>query len=134
MFSISVDGFEDGCCKLLAKLLAFVVNVAVGTPAEVDALEGTTALLLCLQDGFHSRAAILVYDECLACRQLLNLFTCKVKGCLQYSTLAGHGNHLVVLMPKGRTDAPRVAHGKHLAAASHAAHHVAAVVVRHRGT
>ena len=75
-----------------------------------------------------------MYDECLACRQLLNVFTSEVKGCLQYSTLAGHGYHLVVLMPEGRTDAPRVAHGKHLAAARHAAHHIAAVVVRHRGT
>ena len=53
MIGISVNRFEDGCRELLTKLLALMVDVAIGTSTEIDALERTTCLLLSLQDRFH---------------------------------------------------------------------------------
>ena len=133
MLGVTVDGLEDGCCELLPKLFALTVDVAVGTTTEVDALERTSRLLLGLQDCFQSRGAVLMHDERLACRQLLNVIAGEVEGRLQYGTLTGNGHNLIVPIEEGRPYAPRVAHSKHLAAACHAAHHVASVVVGHRG-
>ena len=74
-----------------------------------------------------------MHDECLACRQLFNVIATEVEGRLQYGTLAGDAGDFVVPIEEGWPYAPRVAHGEHLAAARHATHHVASVVVGHRG-
>ena len=57
----------------------------------------------------------------------------QVEARLNDRTLRGQDHYFVILIPEGRTYAPRVADGKQLAAACHPAHHVASVKVRHRG-
>ena len=46
---------------------------------------------------------------------------------ISYGAFRCHHHYLVVLIPEGGSDAPGVAHAQHLAAARHAAKHVAAV-------
>ena len=57
----------------------------------------------------------------------MNLIGLEGEHRLYDGALGGHHDHLVVPVPEGGPDAPRVAHGEHLAAARQAAHHVAAV-------
>ena len=130
---IAADGPQDGRRELLAELLALVVDVAVVAAAEIDALEGAARRRAGLEDRLQRGTAVLVNDQRLTGGQLLHRLAGEVEGGLQHDALAGHGNHLVVAVEEGRPDAPGVAHGKHLAGARHAAHHVAAVVVGHRG-
>ena len=63
----------------------------------------------------------------------MDVLALEVEGGLEHGTFAGHGYQLVVTAIEGRPDAPGVAHGEHLAAACEAAHHIASVVVAHRG-
>ena len=128
---IAPDGFQGGVGQLLAQLLALQVDVAVGTPAEVDSLERALEVPLRREDGLQSGLAVAVDDEGLPRLQLDDVFAGQVEGGLEHGTLAGQCHHLVVTVEEGRADAPRVADGKHLAASRQAAHHVAAVVGMH---
>ena len=117
----------------MTQLLAFAVDVAVGTSAEVYALERTARQLLRLQDGFHDRSTVVMNDESMSSRQLLHIFACEVECSLQHRPLACYSHNLVVPVEEGRANAPGVAHCKHLAATGHATHHVSTIVVGHRG-
>ena len=52
MCHIAVDGFHNAGHQLLTQLFPFVVDVAVGTSAEIDAFERTAIVFLLGQDGF----------------------------------------------------------------------------------
>ena len=117
---------------MLAQSLALLVDVAVGAPAEVDALKRAGAQFLGGHDLLQMTLSVAADNERLAGLKLTDVLSLQVKRRLQYGALAGNGHHLVVAIVEGRTDAPRVAHGEHLARSRQAAHHVAAVVVLHR--
>ena len=117
----------------MSQLLALAVDVAVGTSAEVYALERTARLLLRLQDGFHDRSAVVMNDESMSSGQLLHIVACEVECGLQHRPFACYSHHIIVPVEESRANAPGVAHGKHLAATGHATHHIAAIVVGHRG-
>ena len=77
--------------------------------------------------------AVFMYYQCLTWHQLMHLVTVDIKCGLQHGALAGQGYDLVVAVVKGGTDAPGVAHAKHLATTGKSAHHKTAVVVLHGG-
>ena len=56
----------------------------------------------------------------------------KVKGRLQHRALTGHGHNFLIDVIEQRTDAPGVAHGKHLTRTRQSAHHIAAIIMTHR--
>ena len=74
-----------------------------------------------------------MYNQCLTRLEVLNVFSLQIEARLNDRALRCQHHHLVVLIPESRTDAPRVAHGKHLSAARQSAHHIATVEMRHRG-
>ena len=72
------------------------------------------------------------HDQGLTGTELVDVVGLQVEGRLDDGALTGHDDDLLVLIPEGRAYAPGIAHGEHLAAARQAAHHVAAVEMRHR--
>ena len=130
---VAVDGFQNGLRQLLAQSFALLIDVTIGATTEVDTLERAGGKFLCRHNLFQSALTILTDDECLARLQFADVVGSKVEGGLQYGTFAGQSHNLVVAIVERRTDAPGVAYGEHLARACQSAHHVAAVVVLHRG-
>ena len=124
---VVVGCLQDAGHQLLSQQLAFAVDVHVAAAAEVDALEGAGTELTGLVDLHRAQAARLADEDGLSRLQFADAVGRHVEHGLYHRTLAGQHGYLVVLIPEGRTDAPRVADGKALAAARQAAHHVAAV-------
>ena len=69
----------------------------------------------------------------MAGRQFDDILAFQVERGLQDGTFAGQDDDLVVLVIESRTNAPRIANGKHLAASRQSAHHVTTVEIAHRG-
>ena len=130
---IIVHRFQYGFGKQFAQFLALGIDVAVRTTAEIDSLKGTCGVSLALQDAVNAAVTVTTDNNSLAGLQLLHLIALYVERCLEHRALAGHGHHLVVAVVKGRTYAPRVAHGEHFAAAGEAADNVTAVEIGHGG-
>ena len=133
MINVSVDGLEDGRCQLFTQTFAFLIDVAVGAATEVDTFEGTCRELPGGHNLFEPALSVSADDKCLAGLEFVDVVGMKIKGRLQYRSLAGESDDFVIAIVKRRTDAPGVAHGKHLAAACQSTHHVASIVVTHRG-
>ena len=62
---IAIDGFHDGRRQLFAQSFALLIDVAIGTTTEVDALERAGAQLLGWHNLLQAALAVLMYDECL---------------------------------------------------------------------
>ena len=104
-----------------------MVNVTIRSATEVDALERAGRQRLRLEDLLHTQLTVSACDEGLPGLELHNFVHFEIEGGLQHRTLAGQGKNLVVLVPKRRTDAPRVAQHEGFAATRDAAHHITAV-------
>ena len=128
---IVIDRLEDGIRELLSELLALVVDIAVASAGEVDALEGAGGVATLRHDLVHGALAGLIDDDGLAGLQLLDVLTLEVEGGLQHRALRGDDDDLVVLVVEARTDAPGVAHGEEVAAAGDATDDIASVEVGH---
>ena len=129
---VAVDGPQDGLGQLLTQTLALLIDVAVGTAAEVDTLERTAALSLLPENLLHDDVAVASDDEGLAGLQFADGVGLQSEAGLNDGPLAGHDDHLVVVVVESGSDAPWVAHGKHFAAARQTTHHVASVEAVHR--
>ena len=129
---VAADGLADGRREQPAQLFALAVDVAVGASAEVDALEAALPCLLRRHNLFGAHLAAPLHRQHLPRQQFRNPVGIEVEARLYHRPFACHHHHFVVLIPEGRPYAPRVAHGKHLARACNAAHHVASVKERHR--
>ena len=127
VLQIPTNGFVDLRCELFTQGLAFAVDVAVASPTEIDALEGTSVVSSGLEDLGESHVAVLADGKSLAGEEFVDAIGGKVEGGLDDRTFAGDHKHLFVPVPEGGTDGPRVAHGEHLATACEAAEHVAAI-------
>ena len=110
---VSVDGLQDGWSQLLSQSFTLLIDVAVGTPAEVYAFKTAGAQLSGGHNLFQMTFAVATHDEGLARHQLMNIVALEVEGCLQHGALAGYSHNLVVAIVERRTDAPGVAYGKH---------------------
>ena len=130
---VVVHGLQYRSCELFAQLLALVIDVAVGAPAEVDALERTCRVSSRRQDALDGTLAVPLHHQGRARFEFLHVFTLQVERCLQHGAFARQGHDFVVLVVECRANAPRVAHGEHLSASRNTTHHVASVEVGHRG-
>ena len=130
---LAVDGIMDGLHELLAKFLSLLIDVAVGTTTEIDALEGALGISLSGYDFLNRTPPVLIDNQRMAGGQFDDILALQAKRGLQDGALAGQHDDFVVHVIEGRTDAPGVANGKHLAAARESAHHIAAIEIRHRG-
>ena len=127
VFHLIIDGFEDVRHKTAPHLLAFLVNVTIRSTTEVHALKRAGRQRLRLEDLFHTQLTVSACDEGLPGLELHNFVHFEIEGGLQHRALAGQGKNLVVLVPKRRTNAPRIAQHEGFAATRDAAHHITAV-------
>ena len=130
---VTVYRLHNGLDELLAQTLALLIDVAVGAAAEVDALKRAGAQLLRGKNLFQTYLPVLMDNDGLSRLKFRDVVCGEIEGGLNHRPLAGEHHHLIVTIIKSRPDTPRVAHGEHLARASHPAHHIAAVKVGHRG-
>ena len=133
VLEVAVDGLVDLRGELFTEGFAFAVDVAVTASAEVYALERAGVIAFRSQDLGEGDVAVLVNRQCLSGEKLADAVSGQVEGGLDDRALACHHQDLVVPIPERRTDAPRIAHGEHLTAASEAAQHIAAVEERGGG-
>ena len=127
VLQVAVHGAQDVVAQLPPQRLALAVDVAVASAAEIDALEGAGLHRLGSDDLLQPRLAVPPHAQCLSRLQFMDLLGLEGEHRLYDGALGRHHDHFVVPIPEGRTDAPRVAHGEHLAAARQATHHIAAV-------
>ena len=127
VFQVASDGGIDTFGQLFAEGFSLTVDVAVGASTEIDAFEGACVVATGRENLCEGDGAILVDGQCLACLQFVDVVSLHAEGGLNDGSLGGHHQHLFVLIPEGRTDAPRVAHGKHFATARESAQHIAAI-------
>ena len=119
--------------QLFAQSFALLVDVAVGTATEVDALERAGAQFLGRHYLLQSAFAVFMYYQCLTWQQFMHVVTINIKSGLQHGALAGQGYNLVVAVVECGSYAPGVAYAEHLATTRQSAHHKTAVVVLHGG-
>ena len=127
MFQIPANGFQDGIAQLHAQSLTLQVNIAVASTAEIDSFERTGFHLLGLQDLFQTHLSVLMHADRLPRHEFVYLLRLQCENRLDDRTLGSHDQNLIVFIPKGRSDTPRVAQDKHLAAARRPTHHITAV-------
>ena len=87
MSHIALNGLHDGGRELFAQLLAFDVDIAVGTSAEIDAFKAASRRLLRCQYLFQMTLAAFADDERLAGLQFLDVLSLKVEGGLNNGSL-----------------------------------------------
>ena len=122
-----VHGFEDRLDERPPQFLALTVDVHVGAAAEIHAFEGAGLHVLCRQYLLRAQPAAFVHQQGFAGLEFVHVLCFHVERGLNDGAFRCHHHYLVVLIPEGGPDAPGVAHAHHLAAARHAAKHVAAV-------
>ena len=130
---IVVDSLQDRLGQLLAEFLALLIDVLVGTTAEIDALEGTSGITLLLHDALDAALTVFLNQEGGAWHQLLNFLSLQVEGGLEHRALTCQHHNLIILIIESRTDAPRVSHGEHLARTGDTANHITTIKVLHCG-
>ena len=130
---LAVDGIVDGLHELLAKFLSLLIDVAVGTTTEINALKRALGISFSGYDFLDRTPSVLIDNQRMAGWQFDDILTFQAKRCLQDGALAGQHDDFVVHVIECRTNAPGVAKGKHLAASRESAHHIAAIEIRHRG-
>ena len=124
---VAFDGLQDVVAQLPSQGLALAIYIAVATPAEIDALERTGLLLFRRDNLFQTQCAAAPHVDGLSGLEFMDLLRFEGEHGLYDRTFGSHDHHLVIRIPKGGTDAPRVTHGKHLAAAREPADDIAAV-------
>ena len=124
---------KHGHGELFAEFLALLVDVAVATAREVDALKRAGGILLGLKDLLDGVGAVALHQQGVAWLQLLYVVAFEVERSLKHRALTGQGDNLIVHEVERRADSPWVADGEHLARPRQAAHHIAAVEVLHGG-
>ena len=133
MLYVTVDSLHDGRGQLFPQLLTFPIDVAVTATAEVYAFEAACAKLLLRDNLLQPIVTVPTNYDSLPRLQFPDIVGSKVKARLYNRTLRSNDDNLLILIPKCRTYAPRVANGKHLAAAGNATHHISAIKAGHRG-
>ena len=131
MIQIIVDSAEYRRHQPFPQLLPLAVNIHVAAPREVDALERARLVLFRLHDLACMPFAPLIDQEGFAPVQFLDVPRMNVHHGLDDRTFGGDHHDFLIGIIEGRTDAPRVAHGKHLAAPGQSADDKAAVPRRH---
>ena len=61
MVDIAIDGFQDGINQLLTKPFPFVVNVAIGATAEIDAFKRASRIAFLFHDSLNTAFAVASY-------------------------------------------------------------------------
>lgn len=130
MVRVIIDGAQDGRHEVDAHLLALAVDVAVGASAEIYALEGAGGIFLRRDNLLDADLAGPRHEDGLAGKELGDLTSLHVEGCLDHGTLRGKCEHLLVGIPESGAYSPGVAHSEEFAAAGHSAKHIAAVPYR----
>ena len=129
MFHIVVNRLQYRGHKKTSQLLAFVVNVLVTSPAEIDALECAFLHFLRLIDLLQAHLAFFVDQDSLSRLQLVHIISRYIQGCLNHRTLGRQHNDFIILVPESGTDTPRVAHGKGFAATRQSADDITSVPI-----
>ena len=131
VFHVTVNSLYDGGGEEFAQSFALSVDVAVGATAEVYPFKRACPFLLRLKNLLGEALTVVAYSDSLTRLEFVDGLSRDVEGSLDDRALTRYYHHLVVLIPEGRSDAPRVADGKHLARARHATHYVASVKIPH---
>ena len=134
MVYIIVNGTQNEIRQLLTQFLTLLIDLAVVSTTEIDALEGASRIATLGNNLFQLHLTMTIDDEGLTRLQLLDIIGIQIKRSLQYRTFRCQRHHLVVMIIECRTNAPRVTHGEHLARTRQSTYHIAAIKIGHRGT
>ena len=118
---------------MFAKLLTFLIYVPVRASAEINPLKRALAVAPLFKYSLNQCLTVLLYYHGTTRFQFVNVIAFQVEGSLQNRTFTGNNHNFIILIPKHRTYAPRVTHGKHFTASGNAAHDITAVKILHCG-
>ena len=127
VLQVVVHSLEDRLHEEFAHAFALAIDVEVAAAAEIDALKRASAQVVGFVNLREAHFAFFVHQYGFAAIEFVNLFDRHIESGLYHRSLRSEHHHLVVDIPKCRTNAPRVAHGKALAATCDATHHITAV-------
>jgi len=101
-------------CQGSSKIFPFLVNINVGTTGKINPLKRAGFLLQRCNEFRLTYLTRFLDNECMTRLQFSDHFNCYVQGSLNDWPLRCCNNYFIVIIIKGRSNGPRIAHNKRM--------------------